>query len=92
MSQALSLALVLVCGALLLYESRREHPAEKLFVNRVAAAENAAAAGVETEHESAAESEDEKSAGPAEIAEPEQENAVEAGGPAEIGEAGDGDV
>ncbi len=98
-SQALSLALVLICGALLLYESRREHPAEKLFVNRVAkAAENAPANGAETGHESSAESEEAKNAGPAEIAEPDQENAAEAEGPAEIGEAGeiggaaDGDV
>ncbi len=36
-SQALSLALVLVCGGLLLWERRREHPAEALFVNRVSA-------------------------------------------------------
>ena len=38
-SQALSLALVLFAGALLLWERRREHPAEKLWVNRVKAAE-----------------------------------------------------
>ena len=40
-SQALSLALVLFAGALLLWERRREHPAEKLWVNRVKAAEEA---------------------------------------------------
>lgn len=40
-SQALSLVLVLVSGALLLWERRREHPAEKLWVNRVKAAEEA---------------------------------------------------
>ncbi len=34
-SQLLSLVLVLVMGSLLLIQSRREHPPEKLFVNRV---------------------------------------------------------
>ncbi len=63
-SQALSLALVLICGALLLWQSRREHPAEKLYVNRAAAAEKAAAAGVETERESSEESEDKKTPAP----------------------------
>ena len=33
-SQALSLVLVLVCGSILIWQARREHPAEKLFVNR----------------------------------------------------------
>ena len=36
-SQALSLVLVVCAGALLLWERRREHPAEQLFVNRAAA-------------------------------------------------------
>ena len=40
-SQALSLVLVLCAGALLLWERRREHPAEQLWVNRVKAAEEA---------------------------------------------------
>ena len=40
-SQALSLVLVLCTGALLLWERRREHPAEQLWVNRVKAAEEA---------------------------------------------------
>ena len=40
-SQALSLLLVLAAGALLLWERHREHPAEKLWVNRVKAAEEA---------------------------------------------------
>ena len=40
-SQALSLVLVLCAGALLLWERRREHPAEALWVNRVKAAEEA---------------------------------------------------
>ena len=38
-SQALSLVLVLLSGALLLYERRRAHPASLLWVNRVKAAE-----------------------------------------------------
>ena len=38
-SQALSLALVLFSLVVLLLQRRREHPAEKLFVNRAAAAE-----------------------------------------------------
>ena len=38
-SQALSLCLVIFAGALLLYERRREHPKEKLFVNQIAARE-----------------------------------------------------
>ena len=40
-SQALSLVLVLCAGALLLWQRRRQHPAEKLWVNRVKAAEEA---------------------------------------------------
>ncbi len=40
-SQALSLVLVLCAGALLLWQRRREHPAEQLWVNRVKAAEEA---------------------------------------------------
>ena len=40
-SQALSLLLVLAAGALLLWERHREHPAEKLWVNQVKAAEEA---------------------------------------------------
>ena len=40
-SQALSLLLVLAAGALLLWERRREHPAEKLWVNQAKAAEEA---------------------------------------------------
>ena len=42
-SQALSLALVLFSGALLLRQSRREHPAEKLYVNQVKNKENSPA-------------------------------------------------
>ena len=38
-SQALSLCLVIFAGALLLYELRREHPKEKLYVNQIAARE-----------------------------------------------------
>ena len=40
-SQALSLVLVLCAGVLLLWQRRRQHPAEKLWVNRVKAAEEA---------------------------------------------------
>ena len=40
-SQALSLVLVLCTGALLLWQRRRQHPAEQLWVNRVKAAEEA---------------------------------------------------
>ena len=40
-SQALSLVLVLCAGALLLWQRRRQHPAEKLWVNQVKAAEEA---------------------------------------------------
>ena len=39
-SQALSLALVLFAGGMLLYERTREHPPEKLFVNRAAPEES----------------------------------------------------
>lgn len=41
-SQVLSMAMVLVSGALLLINLRREHPKEKLFVNQVKAKEEAA--------------------------------------------------
>ena len=41
-SQALSLVLAVISLAVLLYQSRRPHPPEDLFVNRVAAAEEAA--------------------------------------------------
>ena len=41
-SQALSLVLAVISLAVLLYQSRRPHPPEALFVNRVAAAEEAA--------------------------------------------------
>ena len=40
-SQALSLVLVLCAGALLLWQRRRQHPAEQLWVNRVKANEEA---------------------------------------------------
>ena len=40
-SQALSLVLVLCAGVLLLWQRRRQHPAEKLWVNQVKAAEEA---------------------------------------------------
>ena len=40
-SQALSLVLVLCAGALLLWQRRRQHPAEQLWVNQVKAAEEA---------------------------------------------------
>ena len=40
-SQALSLVLVLCTGALLLWQRRRQHPAEQLWVNQVKAAEEA---------------------------------------------------
>ena len=48
-SQALSLVLAGISLALLLYQSRRPHPPEKLFVNRVAAAEAAGEAAEENE-------------------------------------------
>ena len=41
-SQALSLVLAVISLAVLLYQSRRPHPPEALFVNRVVAAEEAA--------------------------------------------------
>ena len=42
-SQALSLVLAVIALAVLLYQSRRPHPPEKLFVNRAAAAAEEAA-------------------------------------------------
>ena len=49
-SQALSLALVLGCGTALLLQRRREHPAEKLYVNQAAkAAENEENSPAETD-------------------------------------------
>ena len=49
-SQALSLVLAVVSLAVLLYQSRRPHPPEALFVNRVAAAEEAAGEKPEEEN------------------------------------------
>lgn len=49
-SQALSLVLAGISLALLLYQSRRPHPPEDLFVNRVAAAEEAAGGKSEKEN------------------------------------------
>ena len=49
-SQALSLVLAGISLALLLYQSRRPHPPEDLFVNRVAAAEEAAGGKSEEEN------------------------------------------
>ena len=83
-SQALSVALVLISGALLLYQRRREHPAEKLFVNQAAGPEEADQAPAETGRDA--------DKGPAEIAAPVQESeeaeASQAGGPAEISDTG----
>jgi phosphatidylglycerol:prolipoprotein diacylglycerol transferase len=77
-SQVLSLALMLFAGGMLLFERCRAHPGERLFVNRVAAA-------AEAETDAApAQPEDKNDKGPAEIAEPESENAADADGPAEI--------
>ena len=86
-SQALSLALVLFSLAVLLLQRRREHPAEKLFVNRAAAAEakqDSPAEIADAKKENAAETGEAKEDSPAEIAEPERENAADAEGPAEI--------
>ena len=49
-SQALSLVLAGISLAVLLYQSRRPHPPEDLFVNRVAAAEEAAGGKSEEEN------------------------------------------
>ena len=49
-SQALSLVLAGISLALLLYQSRRPHPPEDLFVNRVATAEEAAGGKSEEEN------------------------------------------
>ena len=86
-SQALSLALVLFSLVVLLLQRRREHPAEKLFVNRAAAAEaeqDSLAEIADAKKENAAETGEAKEDSPAEIAEPERENAADAEGPAEI--------
>ncbi len=88
-SQALSLALVAVCGGVLLWQRIRQHPAEKLFVNRVAAAAEAEKVSspaeiADAKKENAAETGESKGDGPAEIADPERENAADAEGPAEI--------
>ena len=86
-SQALSLALVLFSLAVLLLQRRREHPAEKLFVNRAAAAEaekDSPAEIADAKKENAAETGEAKEDSPAEFAEPERENAADAEGPAEI--------
>ena len=88
-SQALSLALVAVCGGVLLWQRFRQHPAEKLFVNRVAAAAEAEKVSspaeiADAKKENAAETGESKGDGPAEIADPERENAADAEGPAEI--------
>jgi hypothetical protein len=88
-SQALSLALVAVCGGVLLWQRFRQHPAEKLFVNRVAATAEAEKVSspaeiADAKKENAAEAGESKGDGPAEIADPERENAADAEGPAEI--------
>ena len=50
-SQALSLALVLVSLVILIIQSRRPHPPEKLFVNQVRSREEAARAEAEADKE-----------------------------------------